>query len=106
VDAETSIVHHKCLVLLLAHLTIDVGISSCLKDLMPLLGFRIELVHVVSPAIRVSSRKKIEEPPVLDHRMPGSWGIDNFIIRFLVLILGHSPDSSPLFAFFVVHILF
>lgn len=41
----------------LVHLVIDVAIPSCLKYLMPLLSFRVVLIHVISSAIGVRSRK-------------------------------------------------
>ena len=42
------------------NLVIDVRISSGLEDLMPLLCFRVELIHIIRSTIRVCACKQVE----------------------------------------------
>ena len=58
----------------LVHLIIDVAVSRSLEDLMPLFGFWVELVHVIRAAIRVCTRKKVEQTSMLNHSMADMTG--------------------------------
>lgn len=73
--------------LYLRNLVIDMRVTCCLKDLMPLLCLRVELVHIVSPTVRVCSREQVKETPMLDNRMTSSRGVNDLIVNDGVFIL-------------------
>lgn len=92
----------------LVHLIIDVAVSRSLKDLMPLFGFWVELVHVIRAAIRVCTRKKVEQTSMLNHSMPGPGSIDDPIVGELVPVVEGNHFALVNLAFFTllfVHVL-
>ena len=54
---------------------------------MPLLGLGIELIQVISTTIRVSTCKKIEKTAMFDNSMSCSWGINNLVVDYGLLLI-------------------
>jgi len=77
-------------------LAVNMRVPSCLIDLMPLFCFWIELVHIVSPGVGISTSKQIEEAAMLDYCVACPGSINYFVVR----------AGALFFALFVVDILF
>jgi hypothetical protein len=92
----------------LVHLIIDVAVSRSLEDLMPLFGFWVELVHVIRAAIRVCTRKKVEQTSMLNHSMARPRSIDDPVVGELVPVVQRYHFALVYLAFFTflfVHVL-
>lgn len=77
----SELILSKSVISYLIHLIINLWISSCLIKLMPLLSIRIELIHIISPTIRISTSKKVKYPSMFYNSMACSRSINNFIIK-------------------------
>ena len=69
----------------LIHLIVNVTVTRCLENLMPLLRHWIKLIHIVSATVRVCARKQIEQTAMLNDSMACPRRVNYVVVNNLFL---------------------
>ena len=63
---------------------LNLVISSRFENLMPLLGNRIEQIHIIGPAFRVCTSKQIKHTSMLDNRVTCPGRVHDIIVSYWI----------------------
>lgn len=75
-------------------------VNVCSEHLVPQVGHRIVLVHVIGPAVGVCACKQEEQAAMLNHSVSSPRSIDDFVVDIRILV-----QTLPFLALLVIHVL-